>query len=145
MTPGIAWALLLSPLLLPGPQHFTLTAVFEPSAQAGHDAAVAVTFSGTDPLIHINEEPEPRLKLDPLQTVLVDKQKAPSGKGPEFDPDKARSLDLAQPVRFPVALSPTAPKGPQVVKATVVYFYCSKREGWCRRGSTEVEVPLTVR
>jgi hypothetical protein len=145
MTPAFAWALLLSPLLLPGPQHFTLTAAFEPPAKAGQDAAVAVTFSGTDPMIHINEEPAPRLKLDPLQTVLVDKQKAASGKGPDFDPDTARSLDLAEPVRFPVAFSPTAPKGPQVVKATVIYFYCSKREGWCRRGSTEVEVPLTVR
>ena len=145
MMSGLAWALLLSPLLLPGPQHFTLTAAFEPAAKAGQDAAVAVTFSGTDPMIHINEEPSPRLKLDPLQTVLVDKQKPPSGKGPDLDPDQARTLDLAQPVRFPVALAPTAPKGSQVVKATVVYFYCSQREGWCRRGSTEVEVPLTVR
>ena len=145
MVPGLASAFLLSALLLPGPQHFTLSAAFEPAAKAGQDGAVAITFSGTDPMIHINEEPSPRLKLDPLQTVLVDKQKAPSGKGPDFDPDEARTLDLAQPVRFPVALSPTAPKGAQIVKATVVYFYCSKREGWCRRGSTEVEVPLTVR
>ena len=145
MTPGLVCALLVSPLLLPGPQHFTLTAAFEAASKAGPDAAVVVTFSGTDPLIHINEEPAPRLKLDPLQAVLVDKQKPPSGKGPDFDPDTAHYLDLAQPVRFPVALSPTAAKGPQVVKATIVYFYCSKREGWCRRGSTEVEVPLTVR
>ena len=144
MTPGLAWALLVAPLLLPGPQHFTLTAAFEPAAGASHDAAVAITFSGTDPMIHINEEPAPRLKLDPLQTVLVDRQKPPSGKGPDLDPDAARSLDLAEPVRFPVALSPTAAKGPQVVKATVVYFYCSKREGWCRRGTAEIEFTVAV-
>jgi hypothetical protein len=145
MTPGLVWALVVSPLLLAAPQHFTLTAAYEPVAAAGQEAAVAVTFEGTDPLIHINEEPAPRLKLDPLQAVLVDKQKPASGKGPEMDPEKVLTLDLEKPVRFPVALSPSAPKGPQVVKATVIYFYCSSREGWCRRGSTEVEIPLTVR
>ena len=142
---AVSLPLLLSQSVSAGPQHFTLTAAFEPPGKAGEEAAVAVTFSGTDPLIHINEEPSPRLKLDPLQTVLEDKQPPPSGKGPDFDPEKARTLDLAKPVRFPVAISPAAPKGPQSVKATVIYFYCSTREGWCRRGSTEVEVPLTVR
>lgn len=142
---AVGFLLLLAQPLPLGTQHFTLTAAFEPAGKPGQEAAVAVTFSGTDPLIHINEEPSPRLKLDPLQTVLVDKQAPPSGKGPDFDPEKARTLDLVKPVRFPVAVSPSAPKGPQTVKATVIYFYCSKREGWCRRGSTEVEVPLTVR
>ena len=75
----------------------------------------------------------------------MDKQPPPSGQGPDFDPEKVPALDLAKPVRFPVAFSPSAPKGPQTVKATVIYFYCSSREGWCRRGSTEVEVPFTVR
>jgi hypothetical protein len=142
---GVAFAFLISQPLSAGPQHFTLTAVFEPAGKAGQEAAVAVTFGGTDPQIHINQEPSPRLKLDPLQTVLVDKQPPPSGQGPDFDPEKVPALDLAKPVRFPVTISPTAPKGPQAVKATVIYFYCSAREGWCRRGSTEVEVPLTVR
>ena len=35
MTPGLVWALLVSPLLVAGPQHFTLTAVFEPAGRGG--------------------------------------------------------------------------------------------------------------
>jgi len=48
------------------------------------------------------------------------------------------------PVTFPVALAPGAPKGTQTVKANLVFFYCSKREGWCRRGSDELEVLVSV-
>jgi hypothetical protein len=135
--------LALAALLAAGPQHFTLSAHFEPQA-AGKPAAVAVTFTGIDPDIHMNEEPAPRLKLSPVEAVLVDKQAPPSGKAPAFDPETARYLDLSKPVRFPVAVAPAAAKGSQTVKATVVYFYCSKREGWCRRGSTEIEVPVPV-
>jgi hypothetical protein len=106
---------------------------------------VAVTFTPLDPDVFVNEEPAPRLKLDPLETVLVDKQAPPSGKGGEWDAATARYLDLAKPVRFPVALAPNAPRGSQTSKATVVYFYCSKREAWCRRGAAEVEVAVEVR
>jgi hypothetical protein len=31
------------------------------------------------------------------------------------------------------------------VKATVTYFYCSQREGWCRKGTSDVEFPVDVR
>jgi hypothetical protein len=135
--------LLAAPLA--GPQHFTLEATFEPPAKSGQSAAVAVTFVGTDPAIYVNEQPAPRLKLDPLQSVLVDKQPPSSGQGPDFDPENPRALDLAKPVRFPVALAKDAPRGAQDVKATVIYFYCSKREAWCRRGATEIEVPVDVK
>jgi hypothetical protein len=141
----MALALALLPLFAVAPQHFLLSASFEEARKPGQHSAVAVTFTGTDPAIHVNEEPAPRLKLDPLQTVLVDKQPPPSGKAPGFDPETARLLDLSRPVRFPVAIAPGAPKGAQAVKATVIYFYCSKREGWCRRGATEIEIPLDVR
>jgi hypothetical protein len=100
---------------------------------------VAVTFVPRDPDVKINEEPEPRLKLDPAQAVLVDKQRPPSGTVKSYDPDTAAYLDLSRPVSFPVALAKGAPKGRRTVTATVTYFYCSKREGWCRKGTTEVE------
>jgi hypothetical protein len=135
---------LLGAALLAPPQHFTLGAVFEP-ARTGRGAAVAVTFTPLDPDVYVNEEPAPRLKLDPLQAVLVDKQGPASGKGLEWDPDTARYLDLSRPVRFAVALAPGASKGASTAKASVVYFYCSKREAWCRRGSAEVEVAVDVK
>lgn len=136
--------LLLSLALAAGPQHFSLVAKFEPPAKAGANGSIAVTFAGTDPDVHINETPAPRLKLGADQAVLVDKQPPPSEKVQPYDPDTARYLDLALPVYFPVAITKGAPKGAQTVPATVTYFYCSKREGWCRRGTTEVAVTVDV-
>jgi hypothetical protein len=30
------------------------------------------------------------------------------------------------------------------VKGNVTYFYCSKREGWCRKGTSEVTFVVNV-
>jgi hypothetical protein len=126
------------------PRHFDVMAAFEPPKKRGGVAHVAVSFSPLDPDVHINEDPAPRLKLDVDQAVLVDKQPPPPVKVSDWDPDNARYLDLGKPVRFPVAFAAAAPKGGQTVKATVIFFYCSSREGWCRRGSSDVEVPVSV-
>jgi hypothetical protein len=127
-----------------GPQHFDVEAAFEAPTRPGTTGAIAVTFAPRDPDVHINEEPAPRLKLDLEQSALLDKQPAPSKTVTTFDPDTARYVDVKKPVRFPVAFAPGAPKGPQSVKASVVYFYCSQREGWCRRGTADLEVAVTV-
>ena len=136
-------ALLLIPLFAAGPKHFTLLARFEPPPDAKALGAVSVAFTPLDPDVQINQEPAPRLKLDPAQKLLVDKQLPPAPVA-GFDPDKARYLDPKLPVRFPVAWAPEAPRGSQLVEANVTYFYCSKREGWCRKGTDEIEVPVSV-
>ncbi len=141
---GVASLVLIAAAWAPAVTHFDLVATFEPPRKAGAPGHVAVSFTALDPDVHINEEPAPRLKLDLTQTVLVDKQAPAPEKTGGFDPDNPRYLDLQKPVKFPVAFAPAAPPGAQTVKATVVYFYCSAREGWCRRGSTEVEVPVRV-
>jgi len=129
--------------LLAAPQHFTLTAAYEPGAK--RQGLVAVQFKGTDPDVAVNEKPGPRLALDPAQTLLVDKQ-APQGKVPPAPPDPkdGKYLDLSLPVVFPVALANEATTGEHAVKAKVTYFYCSKRDGWCRKGTTELEIPVKV-
>ena len=137
-------ALLPVALAQAAPQHFNVSATFVPPAGKGADAAVAVTFVALDPDVRVNEEPPPRMRLDAAQAVLVDKQKPAPSRGEAFDPEKARYLDLAAPLLFRVALSPSAPKGSQAVRASVTYFYCSKREGWCRKGTTEVDVAVSV-
>ena len=141
---GFASLILIAAAWAPASSHFDLVAAFEPPRKAGASGHVAVTFTALDPDVHINEEPAPRLKLDLIQTVLVDKQPPAPEKTEGWDPENPRYLDLAKPVKFPVAIAPAAPAGAQTVKATVVYFYCSAREGWCRRGSTEVQVPVRV-
>jgi hypothetical protein len=103
-----------------------------------------VTFTAKDPDVHINEDPAPRLTLDPEQKVLVDKQPPRPARTGAVDPARARYLDLVLPVTFAVALAPGAPKGRQSVKATVNYFYCSKTQGWCRKGTTGIDVSVDI-
>ena len=126
-------------------RYFDVSASFAPPKTAAAQGVVAVTFQALDPDLRVNENPAPRLKLDLAQTVLVDRQPPPSSQVPDSDPLTARYLDPAKPVLFPVAVASTAPKGAHEVKASVVFFYCSTREAWCRRGSADVSIPVTVR
>ncbi len=136
LTAGIAQAA--------GPQHFTLSASYLPPAKASGHGTIAISFVPTDPEIHINEAPAPRLKLDPAQTILVDKQAPAPERVTPYDPKTAKYIDLALPLSFPVAIAKGAPKGAQGVAGTVTYFYCSEREGWCRKGNTDIAVTVTV-
>lgn len=147
MRKAVLAALALAPLstFAAAPEHFALAASYAPPAKAGGSGAIAVVFTPRATDVHINENPAPRLKLDPEQRVLVDKQPPAPSRVEPYDPAKVRYIDLALPVTFPVAVAADAPKGPQTVKATVIYFYCSKSQGWCRRGSTDVDVAVTVR
>lgn len=145
----------LLPLLLllasAGTTHVKVTATYLPPT-AGKDATIAVQFSPVDPQVRVNEEPAPRLKLDPAQQVLADKpaprkvlaDKPAPRKAPRPDPGTTRYLDPAVPVAFPVTVGDGAPRGEHTVKGTVTYFYCSKVEGWCRKGSAEIAVPVRV-
>jgi hypothetical protein len=126
-------------------RHFEVTAAFAPPRTASAPAAVAVTFQPVEQDLRLNETPAPRLRLDLAQTVLVDRQPSPSTEVPDYDPLTARYLDPAKPVHFPVEIARNAPKGPHEVKATVVFFYCSTRESWCRRGTADISIPVTVR
>jgi hypothetical protein len=145
----VSYKLLLLVLLpataLAGPlRHFEVTASFTPPKKAGGVGAVAVTFHSLDPDVRINQVPAPRLQLDLLQTVLEDKQPPASGEAPDYDPLTARYVDLTKPILFPAAVAPKAPRGENLVPATVVFFYCSQREDWCRRGTAEIEIPVKL-
>jgi hypothetical protein len=123
-------------------EHFTVSAAYVAPAKPKAAASIAVTFIPADPDVKVNQEPAPRLKLDPEQVVLIDRQPPPvrrseTGGEPKY-------LDSSLPVSFPVTLNPHAPKGEQAVKGNVTYFYCSKREGWCRKGTAEVAFVVNV-
>lgn len=123
---------------------FDVEATFVPSANARAEGSVDVLFNPLDPDVQVNEHPEVTLRLDAAQVVLVLKPKPSAPPPADDDPSKQRYLDLAKPVRFPVAFAPTAPQGTWDIGATVVYFFCSKRQGWCRRGTADVRVVVTV-
>jgi hypothetical protein len=136
--------ILLAQADVTAPADVVVSATFVAPARDGVLASVAVTLTPRDHSVKVNEEPAPRLKLDPAQTVLVDKQR-PAPPARSFDPTSARYLDPALPVHFPVAIRRGATRGRQTAKATVTYFYCSQRDGWCRKGTSDVEFPVDVR
>jgi hypothetical protein len=122
----------------------SVSASWVPPANAGTHGNVAVTFDTKDPDVHVNRDPAPRLALDPDQRVLLDKQPPRARRGGSADVEAAGFYEAGTPVTFAVALSPGAPRGQHEVKGTVTYFYCSKRDGWCRKGTSEVEIPVAV-
>ena len=115
--------------------HFAISTQYRPGKTAG-TGEVEVTFAPKDPDVKINTTPAPRLKLDEGQKLLAEKT-APRKAGA---PDE-KYLDLTFPVVFPVAV--TAPlSSEQTVKGALTYYYCSHREGWCRKGTADVEIPV---
>ena len=118
--------------------HFAITAQFRPgkTSAAGE---VAVTFTPKDPDVKLNAVPPPRLKLDEGQKLLAEKT-APRRAGA---PDE-KYLDLTFPVVFPVSVLGAVPAA-QTVKGSLTYYYCSHREGWCRKGTADVEIPVKAR
>ena len=135
----------LAPLLaLAGAsKHVDVMASYAAPEKEGASPAVVVSLQPLKPDIRVNETPAPRLKLDAAQEILVyEPPKKVSGEFP--DPNNPKYLDPLVPVRFDVAVAEGARVGSHTVQATVSYFYCSKREGWCRKGKKEVELLVTV-
>ena len=130
---------LQAPLL---PAYVKVSASYLPPAK-GADPAIAVLFTPADANITVNEDPAPRLKLDAAQEVLAEKAVARRAAPPPVA-GKPRYLDTLVPVTFPVKLGARAARGDHTVKASVTYFYCSKTEGWCRKGTADVDVPVRV-
>jgi hypothetical protein len=118
--------------------HFDISAQYRPG-KAASTGEVAVTFTPKDPDVKINAAPAPKLKLDETQKVLVEKT-APR----KPDTPAEKYLDLTFPVVFPVAVASPV-KGGETVKGALTYYYCSHREGWCRKGTADVEIPVKGR
>ena len=117
--------------------HFAVSAQFRPGKAAG-TGEVAVTFAPKDPDVKINTAPPPRLKLDEGQKVLVEKVAAKKAAPEE------KYLDLTFPVVFPVAVNAPV-SSEQTVKGALTFYYCSHREGWCRKGTADLEIPVKAR
>jgi hypothetical protein len=143
MTPTPLLALFLLAGSPPG-AYVTVTASYVAPAKPGGNAHVAVTLTPRDPDVRVNEEPGPRLKLEADEAILLDKQAAP-GRVVAYDPQTAKYLDPAVPFHVPVAVKTSAPRGKHMVAAKVTYYFCSKREGWCRKGTDDVDFAVEVK
>jgi hypothetical protein len=118
--------------------HFAISTEYRPGKTPG-TGEVAVTFAPKDPDVKINTTPPPRLKLDDTQKVLAERTAARKAGAPD-----EKYLDLTFPVVFPVAVSSPV-HGEQTVKGALTYYYCSHREGWCRKGTADLEIPVKAR
>jgi hypothetical protein len=138
----LAGAQLLQPAARP--THFVVTASYTP-ARGTTPGEVAVQFVGKDPDVKINEVPAPRLKLEAGPAAVIPPARpAAAAKSVPPAPGTGSYLDITLPVTFPVTLASGTPRGAHDAKGTVTYFYCSKREGWCRKGTAEVAFPIVV-
>ena len=127
------------------PPHFDVRASFQEPRRGG-PAEVAVQFVAKDPDLKINGIPAPRLKLASGPATVVPPPVKPSAAAKDggSGSEPGNYLDLTLPVTFPVRIDPAAGGGSHDAKGTVTYFYCSKREGWCRKGTAEVAFPIAV-
>ncbi len=131
----------MTPSLMPS-QHFEVTAAYEAPTKKGALANLVFEFKQKDRDVHINEEPAPRIKFAAGASLVAPPPAKSSGAIP--DPANAKYLDLAKPVRFAVTVAPDAKKGMSHVRATVSYFYCSKRENWCRKGTADFDLAVVL-
>lgn len=125
-----------------GYEHVGLAASLERQASGG-EADLVVRFIPLDASIHVNADPAPRLTLDSEQRVLDDSAR-PVPPPPRAAFPNGRYVDTQSGVRFPVRINRMAPQGRHSVRASVLYFYCSQDEGWCRRAQDSVEVSVNV-
>jgi hypothetical protein len=132
--------LVLASTAVPNP-HVKVSATYVAPVK-GAEASIAVQLTPVDSQVRVNEDPAPRLKLEAGQQVLQDKPVTRKPARP--DPGTTRYLDPDVPVVFPVTVGAGAGRGAHTVRGTVTYFYCSKAEGWCRKGTAEIAVPVHI-
>ncbi len=123
-------------------QHFDVSAAYEAPVKKGAPANIMVEFRRKDPDVNINEEPAPRLKFAAGSPLVAPAPPKSSGVIP--DPASAHYIDLSKPARIPVTVAPDAAKGLSTVKTTLSYFYCSKRENWCRKGTADFDLAVVL-
>ena len=131
----------MTPQAMPSP-HFDVSAAYEAPAKKGASASIVFEFKKKDPDVNINEEPAPRIKFAAGSPLVAPPPPKSSGVIP--DPSTAHYLDLSKSVRIPVTTAPDAAKGLSTVKTTLSYFYCSKRENWCRKGTADFDLSVIL-
>lgn len=131
----------MTPQAIPSP-HFDVSAAYQPPAQKGAPGHIAFEFKKKDPDVNINEDPAPRIKFAPGSPLVAPPPPKSSGDIPDLA--TAHYIDLSKPLLLPVTVAPGAAKGLSTVRTTLSYFYCSKRENWCRRGTADFDLAVAL-
>ncbi|MCM2256507.1 MAG: hypothetical protein NDJ94_12645 [Vicinamibacteria bacterium] len=133
---ALALMILAAPLAGAGEAPFLVTAQWEPGS-AKRPGAVVLRFSPDAEDLRVNRVPAPRLEWP--QGVAAVPASAPGETRPvSAAPGDPQYLADGEAYRLYFATSPTS----GVVEGKVVFFYCSKNAGWCKKGVSPVSLAL---
>jgi len=103
----------------------------------GKTGIILVTFTPADD-IHVNAVPPVEFSLRSARAFRL------SSKPTQIADKESGYLLTRSPVAQPFRLSKSVPPGVYRMAGTVVYFYCSDIEGWCRKHVEPVECFVKV-
>jgi hypothetical protein len=103
----------------------------------GEKVDIRFRFTPADD-IHVNADPPVAVRLDSSAAWRME--------GAPLAAVDARTgfLDTSLPVRQPLALARSAPRGETTLKGEVIFYYCSDTEGWCRRAVAPFALAVRV-
>jgi len=118
--------------------HVKVDVSLDPSSLiTGAKGEIRIQFHPIDG-IHINTAPPTELNLaegSPLTLIGV----------PGVPTDSTTGyFDASKPMTYTFAVSRTVRPGTTKVNGTLVYYYCSDKEGWCLRWKDNVSLTLSV-
>jgi hypothetical protein len=107
------------------------------SLKPGQQSELRIEFTPIDG-IHVNVDPPIEITIQQKRTFLF------SGKSTQPVDKMSGYLSTAEPVRQRFSVSKKTQPGKHLLKANIVYYFCSDDEGWCRKFTLPVELQLTV-
>lgn len=103
--------------------------------KAGGNGNINISFKPENG-IYINIEPEVEVTLD-NKFAVIDTIITLSGKNKDY-------LDLKKPVKANFKISNNLKEGTYQLKGSLIYFYCSEKEGWCSRYKQPFNLNLKI-
>jgi hypothetical protein len=106
------------------------------SIQAGGQTELRVMLDPEEG-IHISADPPPTIVLDSSVVVRL------AGR-PTLSTASSGYVNTEAPIKFGIVVDTDAHEGVQRLKGMCLYYYCSDREQWCKRGHQHFGLTLHV-
>jgi hypothetical protein len=105
--------------------------------QPGGKGRILVSFSPIDG-IHINVDPPFRLTIEKNRFFSLHGE-------PDISTDKESGfLSTSAPIEQGFYVFKKANSGEHIIKGTIVYYFCSDNEGWCRKLTQPITLKLNI-
>lgn len=94
----------------------------------------------------INPQPSFSIEFSPCEGIVFSKKTfTDSDLGIEILEEMGEEyLNLKNPLEIPFTVSPDAAKGKHILEGKIIYFACSKEEGWCMKNSSKFTVTFST-